>query len=1251
MRPPHPPHRRGRAAAALAAVMAVAAGGLAVPTVAAADDPAAAPAATAPASAETETHTVTLITGDTVTTTTDASGREATAVDALDARTVFSTRTDADGHLNVVPRDAEPLIADGTLDPELFDVTQLVADGYDDARTSSLPVIVDYRDAPGRTRIAGRTDALPGTRRGAVLDAIGAGAARVDKGEGRAFTQAVAASHEVRKVWLDAKVTASLDVSVPHIGAPEAWDEGYDGKGVKVAVLDTGIDLTHPDVAARVVATRSFVPGVESAKDGHGHGTHVASTIAGSGAASGGRYKGVAPQADLMVGKVLNDAGQGSASSVIGGMQWAVENGAKVVSLSLGSPGGDGLDPMSQAVNELSAETGALFVIAAGNSGPATSTIGSPGAADAALAVAAYSKTDELAYFSSRGPRAGDFALKPEIAAPGVDIVAARAAGTAMGTPVSASYTSASGTSMATPHVAGAAAILAQRHPGWTGQRLKDALMSTSVWVDGDTPYQQGAGRVDVAASVDRVITASGKADFGEIRWQEGTRPSVTRTVTYRNDGGADATLALTAQGPASGGVTVSPATVTVPAGGSAQATLTYDPNALGSGEQGGTLTATAADGTAVHTVFAAYNEPPRHEVALTLKDRHGNAPESVRMTLQSEDGTIVQGLTLLGRGTARYRLPVGRYSIVGEVVTGGTPDEATDLFALPSIDLRKEDRELTVDARQAKDFEIEVPDETRPLERSSMFISLRRRMPGVEEPAVIGLAGLLNTSDQRFGAIPSGDVPFGSLNLTYWETDREPLVQAAVNRPEDAAEPLRVLVPQQSARFAGRRDLQPVDAGRGSEEELTAADVAGKLALIEVDSPTFAPTEIRAAMAHGAAAVMLVPATAGTLAVSAPSDTKLPVMAVDHAQGQRLRELARTSTEPVRVRLTGTLESTYTYQGHKGTVGIPADPALRAGRAEFAVEKAAFHSEVARPGTETRYSWDTLDDNRSVRSQQTLGAPVERTDYVWAAPGVRYQQWVQQVSGVADYMNGPTRAVKADSVHRTSWYAAPSHPSVAQTTACAYCRTTTGLRFTAPLQGDSDPEHYGTVGPQPTWSYYRDGQRVTGLSSLLVDAPAAYRVVLDTKRRPQYPADGLAPTVHTEWSFASARPTGAAVPGCGTGACEVLPVLLLGYDLPVDLANRAPAGGTFTFEVSAVRPAEYTADAPVASLAVELSYDNGATWQNAKVGGGQAGSYKVSAEHPELARTDGYVSLRVRATDADGNSTLQVIDHAYRLS
>src|SRR6185369_11086894 len=189
----------------------------------------------------------------------------------------------------------------------------------------------------------------------------------------------------------------------------------------------------------------------------------------------------------------------------------------------------DGTDPMSQAVNDLSASTGALFVIAAGNTGPGG--IGSPGAASAALTVGAVDSSDNLAWFSSWGPRLGDGGLKPELTAPGVDILAARS----QYSPGSGSYVSMSGTSMATPHVAGTAALVAQEHPDWTGQQIKDALVSTTHETPDIPVTQGGTGRVDANAAVLGTVDASATAWSGFYPWSHTADQPTAKTITYTN--------------------------------------------------------------------------------------------------------------------------------------------------------------------------------------------------------------------------------------------------------------------------------------------------------------------------------------------------------------------------------------------------------------------------------------------------------------------------------------------------------------------------------------------------------------------------------------------------------------------------------------------------------------------------------------------------------------------------------------------
>ncbi|WP_127501090.1 S8 family serine peptidase [Actinoplanes solisilvae] len=346
-------------------------------------------------------------------------------------------------------------------------------------------------------------------------------------------------------------------------------------------------------------------------------------------------------------------------------MEWAAAAGAKVINMSLGGDPTDGTDPMSLAVDRVSAESGALFVIAAGNEGQEY-TVGSPGAATSALTVGAVDRDDTLAPFSSRGPRL-DEGLKPEISAPGVGIVAARAAGTEMGNPVDDLYTAASGTSMATPHVAGAAAILAQQHPGWTGAQLKDALVST-VKSTQSTVYQEGAGRVDVARAVSQRVTGTAVADFG-LRFNGESPVIATRKVTYTNSGTTPVTLTLRSDVAVA---SVSPATLTVPAGGSADAVLSLDTGRRGVGRFGGRLTATAAGNVQVTTAIGGALDAPHRKVtfsAIGLDGRPAGVP-TLQMFGDDPRFDVLAGLFEGQVGT--IEVPEGDYLLNAQVPTSG---------------------------------------------------------------------------------------------------------------------------------------------------------------------------------------------------------------------------------------------------------------------------------------------------------------------------------------------------------------------------------------------------------------------------------------------------------------------------------------------------------------------------------------------------------------------------------------------------
>ncbi|MDP9791933.1 hypothetical protein J2S43_000445 [Catenuloplanes nepalensis] len=583
----------------------------------------------------------------------------------------FST-TRHDGRVSVIPSDAAPLLGAGRVDPRLFDVTTLIEFGYDD----HMPLIV--RGGTGNARA---TRALPGGMAAISADRTGE--------TWTSLTGAAAARRTATpEIWLDGIRKPTLADSVPQIGAPAAWQAGLDGTGATVAVLDTGVDGNHPDLAGRVTGARNFTEGEEDDVDHVGHGTHVASTIAGK--------QGVAPGAALLSGKVCVTFGC-SDSWILAGMQWAAEQGADVVNMSLGGTDLPGLDPLEEAVQTLTEEHGTLFVIAAGNSGElGDQTVDSPGSADAALTVGAVDKREGLAVFSGRGPRKGDYAIKPEITAPGVDIVAAEAGTTG--------HVSASGTSMATPHVAGAAAILAGQHDDWTAERLKATLVGSAKPNPEIAVSAQGAGRVDVARAVTQTVSASpATLSYGRQQWPHQDDAPLAQTLTYRNWGASGLDLELSVSDVPAGLITLSATTVSVPAGGTATVTVTVDTSAeMADRFYAGHVTATAGD-LVVRTPFGVDREVESYDVTPEVLDRAGAPAADGYVALADLDRRTVQWVYL--PITAPVRLPKGRYGL--SAVINDAPD--TTFAAHPSFEVR-ETATVTIDARAGKQVSLTVP-------------------------------------------------------------------------------------------------------------------------------------------------------------------------------------------------------------------------------------------------------------------------------------------------------------------------------------------------------------------------------------------------------------------------------------------------------------------------------------------------------------------------------------------------------------
>src|SRR5271157_58344 len=250
-----------------------------------------------------------------------------------------------------------------------------------------------------------------------------------------------------------ASVTYGLDIT-------KVSQSTNDGTGIKLCVLDTGIDLNHPDFSGRTIVSASFIPG-QTVQDGHSHGTHTAGTAAGpQSPASGPRY-GVAYNASLYIGKVLSDGGVGVGGSVIAGMNWALASNCDIISMSLEAP--VGVQRSYTQLGQRALNQNSVIIAAAGNDSSRPGTVantGAPANSPTIMAVAGVDSSCNM-YVRSNGG-------KIEIAGPGVDVLSS--------VPMPTQYGTKSGTSMATPHVSGIAALWAQSNSSYRGQALWSAL-------------------------------------------------------------------------------------------------------------------------------------------------------------------------------------------------------------------------------------------------------------------------------------------------------------------------------------------------------------------------------------------------------------------------------------------------------------------------------------------------------------------------------------------------------------------------------------------------------------------------------------------------------------------------------------------------------------------------------------------------------------------------------------------------------
>lgn len=318
----------------------------------------------------------------------------------------------------------------------------------------------------------------------------------------------IARLKDVKYLENDTKVDMCLNVARASIGAEYAHSLGFDGRGVCIAVLDTGL-YPHNDIMIRkngkVKNFVDFIGAKSQLYDDNGHGTHVCGIIASNGMSSNGKYMGIAPGADLVVIKVMDKNGGGLISDIAAGIEWIIEHkeqyNIRIVSMSLGVDGRVGKNDALLKEAERMWDHGIAVFVAAGNNGPEKKTINVPGVSPKLITVGCVDdlrtiqRTDDVvAEFSSRGP--ANKTIKPDVVAPGVDIISLKNQ--------QKQYAKMSGTSMSTPMAAGIAALMLQKRPDLTPQQIKDILMKNTYSLREDK-NSQGKGELDMTRILSQI--------------------------------------------------------------------------------------------------------------------------------------------------------------------------------------------------------------------------------------------------------------------------------------------------------------------------------------------------------------------------------------------------------------------------------------------------------------------------------------------------------------------------------------------------------------------------------------------------------------------------------------------------------------------------------------------------------------------------------------------------------------------------
>ena len=1169
----------------------------------------------------------------------------------------------------VVPPKAQKLVDAKAVDMELFNISKLYQAGYDDDSTSKLPVIVEYTD--GTLAGAAVPQPLSGMSLTGEIEIIDSAAFGIEKNQAAELWTQLTADSSVEGVWLDAFVyahkvsgTETLTPTVPLTGARGEYAAEFDGEGVTVAVLDTGYDTEHADLNGRVTASRDFTYSRNGVDDLNGHGTHVATTIAGTGAESNGLWAGMAPETDLVIGKVLGNTGGGSTYGILSGMIWAVEQGADIVSMSLGGSATSCAGPMVDLVEALSDK--ALFVISAGNSFT-RETVGSPGCAPSALTVGAIDRNNETAVFSSRGPSPDGHSSKPDIASQGVAVVAAAAGGFG-----ATGYTALSGTSMAAPHVSGGAALLKQARPELTPRELKKVLTSSVTPSDAHV-LEQGAGPMDVNQAMVQTVVANPNPELGFFT---GGHYEYTETaVTLENLSDQDKTFKLKLDIVGEDESVELPATlaglgiksVTVPAHGSVDVPVWIDPTVgLRSGAYGaitgrieGTVVGGSDDRLTVPVSF--WIDQPQVELSFSVTDNRGKPAQSPSKIYVMNDEDDWGHYLAVHNGVASMTLPEGEYSIVANIMTydndsnfGGLVESAAQMAVLR----RKVSSNATIefDARNAEKVEFKAG---KPLAPQGYSFGFTYALDD-EKTAKLAAMELAPDYVKNFYAWSQGhDDRFRSF-VTTRALAPETVVTLQNGEVLDYTNQSLAL----SFHGEGNAEMVAVgDAGYSTDWE--QFELEGKIALIS--NPYYLTSYmVGNAMKHGAIGVIAYrPGTSGRYKGLISGTPKVPVIAVSGEQGARIAAEVEAGNNRVSWSGIAAERSPYAYSINHITDGHIDGGLVQVHENDMHKITARYHAQDDdRPAwTDVMAMTNSTGEFYSTGSPQMVMTPVEREEYYTATSKNAWTNVVMpdaQLRSNGGYFDG-ARLMTAGAEEETTWFKGPRGGTLLSNGSAIAYRDTNVVHFRTPAFGDA-AGHDGIGGYNGSAAYgiKVDGQIQYLDSGMLTVPDSNSEITLEMRYYPRGVGE-RSPVGDHLGSFYQGLYT------FNTSAAQQGPqsVLVPVIDLPVSIVNTANAGEPMQVKLSGVM--DGLGEVELSSVSLQYGYgqecvvDNVPAYVYCPVSDKFSASNWVDAEVkqvngewiatiPNAAAAGNFVHLRVEVTGPQGSRTQQITMRNYML-